>query len=804
MNTYNHHRIIDKLAQEVNVDKDVLIKASDYTDDFLGEGANTIAGILHNLADGFSVSKLLSALKSWKNFNQKRYFYYHFYYDIECENDTIVLKRENSIPIEDEAKIERYKQSITRCEYDPEEFSVKPGDYDYMALVSELTDSPVNYKKFFNTINDREDVRKKYFEKYVKNCGFKDKLLAKKADSSNQSDCVAFLHAMGSWGEGKAESLKAFKMHVINCFAEYLFLQDPEQAEYMLGIALHSIMDSFTPSHTGFKNYVEQDMALHAQGDVIPFEGDPVYFDPGQCTLDAVASEGQTLAAALVKKYNSDNHINNTEYQMLYIFIDSFLGGNSKTNSLKKVIPNSLFSLNVQFWVDPYHYYYNNEATEYSNSAIEVLKGIYEALKQEKDKCRNNYDYYKEAKKKLENVFVKNWEDKYNRVQNFKGSERLQYINPKTAKPVVHDLPTIGDFVSDSTNAIKRTVTYAKDKLKEYVSDYLLDKADSLADNIDVLMDEIESDIEKAEQNVKEKVSKKCEKVIDDAHEIIDTADHILEEVDQRVNAIKQDVDKVLHTASSVCDTMKDAASGVKQAAEYIMSNIDEYAATLSNVVNTTISGASNFVTQAQQTVTNAAQSAFTTAMSTVDKFSNIATNTCENVKGAAAKVIGITDMAQEKLGKYLPSSWFDKVRGAANTISNTMDGVQSEVNHATEVVSNTITQAHDKVQQEADKIASDAQQMLTNVQQQADSLITTAQQEAKEMLRNASNTCDQLIEQVDAIKSMVNEMQSTADKYKGIYDTLKQQVSDYLAKADHMLDSVEGALGNGGGVSVD
>ena len=39
MNTYNHHRIIDKLAQKVNVDKDVLIKASDYTDDFVLVGA---------------------------------------------------------------------------------------------------------------------------------------------------------------------------------------------------------------------------------------------------------------------------------------------------------------------------------------------------------------------------------------------------------------------------------------------------------------------------------------------------------------------------------------------------------------------------------------------------------------------------------------------------------------------------------------------------------------------------------------------------------------------------------------------
>lgn len=802
MNTYNHHRIIDKLAQKVNVDKDVLIKASDYTDDFVLVGAKEIAKTFSSIPSGFSVSKLLSTLRN--NLTQKKYFYYHFYYDIECEDDTIVLRRENSVSNGDESKIESYKQSISRCEYDLEDFSVKPGDYDYMTLVSELTDSPVNYKKFFNTINDREDVRKNYFENYVKNCGLKDKIIAKKADSSNQSDCVAFLHAMGSWGEGKADSLDAFKKHIVNCFAEYLFLQDPEQAEYMLGIALHSIMDSFTPSHTGFKNYVEQDMALHAQGDVIPFEGDLVYFDPGQCTFDAVASKGQTLAAALVKGYNSDNHINNTEYQMLYIFIDSFLGANSKTESLKKVIPGSLLLLNALFWADPYHYYYNNEAVEYFNSAIEVLKAICEALKQEKDKCRNNYDYYKEAKKKLESVFVQNWEEKYNRIQNFKGSERLQYINPKTAKPVVLDFPTIYDFVSDSTNAIKQTVTYAKEKLKQYVSDYLLDKAEALADSIEVTMDDIESEIDQHKPELKNSISEKCNKVIDDAHEIIDTADHILEEVDQRVNAIKQNVDKVLHTASSVCDTMKDAATDIKQAAEYILSNIDEYATAVSNVVNTTISGASNIVTQAQQTVTNAVQTAFTTAMNTVDKFSDIATNTCENVKGAAAKVIGITDKAQEKLGKYLPSSWFDKVRGTATSISNTMDGVQSEVNHATEVVSSTITQARDKVQQEADKIASDAQQMLTNVQQQANSIITTAQQEAKEMLKNASDTCDQLIEQVNAIKSMANEMQSTADKYKGIYDTLKQQVSDYLAKADDVLDSVEGALGDGGGVVVD
>lgn len=802
MNTYNHHRIIDELAQKVDVDKDVLIKASDYTDDFVLIGVQAILQSLNSFPKGFSVAKLLSTLRN--NLTQKKYYYYHFYYDIECENDTIVLKRENSISIGDESKIESYKQSVDRCEYDPEDFSVKPGDYDYMMLVSELSDSPVNYKKFFNTINDREDIRKNYFENHVNKSGFIDKIMAKKFDSSNQSDCVAFLHAMGSWGEGKADSLKAFKNHIINCFAEYLFLQDPEQSEYMLGIALHSIMDSFTPSHTGFKNYVEQDMALHAQGDVIPFEGDPVYFDPGQCLLDAIASKGQTLAAALVKGYNCDNNINNTEYSMLYIFIDSFLGANSKTNALKTMAPDSLLSLNVQFWLDKYHYYYNNEAVEYSNSAIEVLVAIYDALKKEKDKCRNNYDYYKEAKKKLENFFVQNWQEKYNRIQNFKGSERLQYINPKTAKPVVLDYPTIDDFVSDSTKAIKKSVAYAKEKLKQYVSDYLLDKAESLADSIDVTMDDIEAEIDQHKPELKNSISEKCNKVIKKAHEIIDTADHILEEVDQRVNVIKQEVDKVLHTATAVCDTIKGAATGVKQAAEYILSNIDEYASTLSKTVNTTISSASNLVTQAQQTVTNFTQTAFTTAMNTVDKFSGIANGTCENVKGAAAKVISITNTAQEKLGKYLPSSWFDKVRGAANTISNTVDGVQSKVNQVTEIASDAINQAHDKIQKEADKIANEAQQMLSNVQQQANGLITTAQQEAKSILNVASDTCDQLIEQSDAIKSMINEMQSTADKYKGVYDSLKQKVSDYLAKVDNVLDSVQGALDDGSGVIVD
>lgn len=794
MNTHNHHKIIQKLADSIKLDpqeKKMLIKASDYTDDFVKIGISSIVNSLIKVPS--NLHGALSELK--KSLTQTRYFFYHFYYDIDCSNDTIVLRRNNYDNMENSDQ-SCFKQSMDNCEYDEIEFSIKPGDYDYMAILSGITDSPINYKKFYNIINDRETIRKSYFENYVKKCGFIDKIKAKKLDSSNQSDCVAFLHAMGSYGEAREKSMEVFKDHVVNCLAEYLFLQNPNEAMIMLGIAFHSIMDSFTPSHTGFKNYVQQDMALHAQGDVVPFIGDPIYFDPGQFIRDGIASNGATMAAALVKGYNSDDYINNTEYKMLKVYIDSYLVANHKTAELKRKCPSSLYALNIDFFVNPY-YNYNIDAFQYTYCALNVLNKIYTNLKEEKKKSKN-YENYKAAKKKLENLFISSWQKDYNRIQNYKASHHLLYVNAKTDKSDVVDFKDVVDYVSDLNKAIRHPVAYAREKLKDYVSNFLLDKVDALSNTIDVLMGEIDSERNQEIQEKKDSIREKCGKVIDNAHEIIDTADQIMEEVDQRVNAIKQDVDNVLQTATVVCDTIKDSATGVKQAAEYILSNIDEYATALSNAVNSTIGVASNMVTQVQQTVTNYAQTAFTTAMNTVDKFSAVANSTCENVKGAAAKVIGITDMAQEKLGKYLPSSWFDKVRGVANSISDTMNDVQAEVNQATDVATNAITNVRDKVQQEANTIASEAQQMLSNVQQKATTLITTARQEAESMLQNATGVCDQLIEQADAIKAMVNEMQVTADKYKGIYDSLKQQVSDYLTKADDFLNSAEATLGKG------
>ena len=96
----------------------------------------------------------------------------------------------------------------------------------------------------------------------------------------------------------------------------------------MLGIAFHSIMDSFTPSHTRFQVYEDQDMALHAQGDVVPIEENDyeedktsnvmMRFIPGQFNHELEITQ---LLAKYKKGYDDNEIVNDLEFEMLRSFL---------------------------------------------------------------------------------------------------------------------------------------------------------------------------------------------------------------------------------------------------------------------------------------------------------------------------------------------------------------------------------------------------------------------------------------------------------------------------------------------------
>ena len=395
MNTYNHHKIINHVVSKINnqypgmiSDDDIKIlkDASDFTDDFAKAELN--------------------------------YFLYHFYYDIEIEGtDFIKLSRND-----ENYNYNRSKFSMERCG-DFVGLDINP---PYIMPFNSLTDE----KEFFSFINDRPKSKKMDF-----------------FDASNQSDNVAFLHAMGAENEDEKISCKLFTDHIIKCLCEFLFLQNYKKALFMLGIAFHSIMDSFTPSHTGFKKYKEQDMAKHAQGDVIPFMGDIVQFDPGQYTDDGCV-DGKTKIAARFKGYNSNDKLNITEYDMLKIFIKSFLDPNDadlqqlledeykakqivedkaittkfvfcgKTNSLSKI--NNELLKNKK---------YKDYAFKYSENAIMTIKDLVIAMIKKRQECQNNYETYKIRKEEISKLLDDVWCEKYNEVQNCPASDDTLYSN---------------------------------------------------------------------------------------------------------------------------------------------------------------------------------------------------------------------------------------------------------------------------------------------------------------------------------------------------------------------------------------
>lgn len=286
MNEHNNHRIIEIFAKDKNVkmsDKISIIKeASNFTDDFRGilyteagknpsayvrqlarTVINDVSAIDSPIPNSFEVrDAIVDTLESGKEtanvisefINQYKYYFFHFYYDIDLPNNeqadsgTIILKRSGKDQIEGKGR--NIIHTLKKCSKD------NVGIKDVRSY---------DRKEFFTFVNSREDSLKSGI-----------------AEGTNQSDSVAFLHAMGA-EKGEQSTQQEFERHLEKCFAEYLFLNKSNEDIFMLGIALHGIMDSFTPSHTMFQKYTEQNMALHAQGDVIPIEDEKekFEFDPG-------------------------------------------------------------------------------------------------------------------------------------------------------------------------------------------------------------------------------------------------------------------------------------------------------------------------------------------------------------------------------------------------------------------------------------------------------------------------------------------------------------------------------------------
>lgn len=394
MNEYNHHRIINRFVVSNNKNnismpsniRQIFEDASDFTDSINAEG---------------------------------KYFFYHFYYDIDIDGNVIRLSRND-----EHYNLNHSKYSMDCCG----EFV----GYDYNLRYIMPFNSKTDEKEFFSFINDRPKSRKLEI-----------------ADIGNQSDNVAFLHAMGSIiteidgasiGEGTSNSKKIFIEHLKKCFAEYLFIDDEDQALFILGIAMHGIMDSFTPSHMNFQYYTKQDMALHAQGDVIPIrtvtiverkanpwdiytnetkidyelEDEAVGFVPGQYDKDSFVAQ---VLFKLKKGYDDNSYINDIEFEMLKIFLDISKLQNVSTNSLLMDLKNKKLD-EIKTVLSQYKY--GDEAYIYGECAIKAMTDVYTYLSEKRNSIQKNYSRYKEnilkQNKQVNTTIeeaVKIWEDIY-------------------------------------------------------------------------------------------------------------------------------------------------------------------------------------------------------------------------------------------------------------------------------------------------------------------------------------------------------------------------------------------------------
>lgn len=394
MNEHNHHRIIERVALDRGLDasiKKIFIKASDFTDSI------------------------------WA---KSDYFFYRNYYTIKTESHTIRLNRVDSngytISNNSTKNINNSGEKLLN------------GTYSLGDNWSHWTDE----KEFFSAVNER--CKSAHFDEL---------------DTGNQSDNVAFLHAMGAEGESMEDSRSIFENHLKKCFAEYLFLENEKDALFMLGIAFHGIMDSFTPSHMDFQKYTEQDMGLHAQGDVLPIMGkfnkdeeliegnfsekETLCFDPGQYTKEG---KGTKAFIKSYKYYDGDDYLNPIEKKMfrifLYIsdiqtkdnvggwkslnveaFLKTFSNNKKEINSiLEKTLNKKENETNNILEKEPL-YRYSPKSYAYSEASIRVISDIYKYLSKKRVECKS-FSEYKDNKQEIVDDALNYWKRVYDGEEN--------------------------------------------------------------------------------------------------------------------------------------------------------------------------------------------------------------------------------------------------------------------------------------------------------------------------------------------------------------------------------------------------
>lgn len=482
MNEHNHHRIIGKFVEgKPDIDVHTLEEASDFSDDFRGilktkfaedpTGVlkDTVIGITQNATDSALLTAINSSIISGGNHiaiafdsgfgagesmansikndelyievtDESQFYYYHFFYNIEVDKNALGKGK---------ITLKRYKKDSP--EEPKPESSLKKDD------LGKNADKYINNPKlYFTAVNDRED----YFL-----TGF--------GEGSNQSNCVSFLHAMGAQTKHKGfnenNPLRTFQDHLKKCFAEYLYLKDNSEALFMLGIAFHGIMDSFTPSHTGFQVYGDQDMGLHAQGDVIPIrdskEPKLLEFIPGQYN-----NETKTIMkdlARLKKGYDDDDFLNNREYEMLrsFLIISKVAYKKNYTeldineiNELCSLFKSHHVSLSKINKVLSEGFTYGESAFDYSIMTVQVLNKIYNILSTTRNEIKD-FSSYKAAKSSCVKA-VNVWRDEYKKIDT-KIVFNQSYLNG--FKPTFWTSPVgkIDDIIDRTTDSISQATTAA-------------------------------------------------------------------------------------------------------------------------------------------------------------------------------------------------------------------------------------------------------------------------------------------------------------------------------------------------------
>lgn len=462
MNEYNHHRIIERVAFNFGIDSSVkkqFIEASDFADFFIGF---------------FDTNK---PIQEWKETAKQKYYFYRFYYNINIKNgNTISLDRVTSNGFS-------VNNSI-RCMENAGEKGL-----DGKCILnswSGLSDE----KEFFSSVNNRKRSPK-----------------SDKGDTANQSDNVAFLHAMGAKGEApedkdktaedkRKSSRTVFEEHLKKCFAEYLFLEDTEQALFMLGIAFHGIMDSFTPSHMGFQKYTEQDMGLHAQGDVIPilnnkFHEEEVIFDPGQFKKEIPRNQ---FICITKKRFDGNDVVNPVEYWMLRIFLtigniqlktkDNFW---KDADELWKELKGKLISEINHKIGNRGKYRFGPKSYAYSEAAITVISSIYKLLSRERTYC-SDYTYYKEKKIEIIEKAMNYWIDVYDGKKNIDYTVKYCETNAQNGYKVITPIgeESVCLSMKDMREGHMRLSLYSKDnpelerEYKEWVAQQDIDRLNRL------------------------------------------------------------------------------------------------------------------------------------------------------------------------------------------------------------------------------------------------------------------------------------------------------------------------------------